>query len=215
MPTSTHISRFIAARFQLDLLKSTMLLIARTDSEAGKLISSTVDMADHEFIKGATTPTSKSLAQVLQEAEAVGKSGKEIDQIEAAWMAGHELVTFNEGVLQSSWLEVVSYELSAAVRRAIDASSISDKKAAYEGYLKAVSGKSNSEARIVAQDILGGPVFWDWDCRSRRPSIKCIALILDFLDLKCLGHERVITTALLVSRFVFLLLLQMVLGDYI
>lgn len=79
-----------------------MLLIARTDSEAGKLISSTVDMADHEFVKGVTTQASKSLAQVLQEAEAVGKSGKEIDRIEAAWMASHELVTFNEGVSQSS-----------------------------------------------------------------------------------------------------------------
>ena len=99
VPTSTHISRFIAARFQLDLLKSTMLLIARTDSEAGKLISSTVDMSDHEFIKGTTTPASKSLAQVLQEAEAVGKSAKEIDQLEVAWMASHELVTFNEGGL--------------------------------------------------------------------------------------------------------------------
>ena len=78
-----------------------MLLIARTDSEAGKLISSTVDMADHEFIKGVTTPASKSLAQTLQEAEATGKSGKEIDQIEAAWTASHELITFNEGVLGS------------------------------------------------------------------------------------------------------------------
>ena len=100
VPTSTHISRFIAARFQLDLLKSTMLLIARTDSEAGKLISSTVDMTDHEFIKGTTTPASKSLAQVLQEAEAVGKSAKEINNLEAAWMASHELITFNEGELR-------------------------------------------------------------------------------------------------------------------
>ena len=79
-----------------------MLLIARTDSEAGKLISSTVDLADHEFIRGVTTPAPKSLAQVLQEAEAAGKSGKEIDQTEAAWMASHELVTFNEGTSQAS-----------------------------------------------------------------------------------------------------------------
>ena len=79
-----------------------MLLIARTDSEAGKLISSTVDMSDHEFIKGVTTPASKSLAQVLQEAEATGKSGKEINLIEAAWVASHELVTFNEGKLHFS-----------------------------------------------------------------------------------------------------------------
>jgi len=52
---------------------------------------------------------------------------------------------------------------SEAVKRAIDASDISNNMAAYEGYLRAVSGKSNSEARLVAQDILGEPVFWDWD----------------------------------------------------
>jgi len=89
-----------------------MLLIARTDSEAGKLISSTVDMNDHEFIKGVTMPALKSLAQVLQEAEAAGKSGKEIDQIEAAWVASHELVTFNEGELQLLSTNVVSHESS-------------------------------------------------------------------------------------------------------
>ena len=32
VPASAHASRLIAARFQLDLLKSTMLLIARTDA---------------------------------------------------------------------------------------------------------------------------------------------------------------------------------------
>ncbi|KAK1233279.1 mitochondrial 2-methylisocitrate lyase [Marasmius sp. AFHP31] len=37
-----------------DLLESTMLIIARTDAESGKLISSTVDVADHELIKGTT-----------------------------------------------------------------------------------------------------------------------------------------------------------------
>jgi isocitrate lyase len=97
VPTSTHISRFIAARFQLDMLKSTMLLIARTDSEAGKLISSTVDVADHEFIVGTTTPDTKSLAQAVDEAEAAGKSSREIDEVEVNWTASHEMCTFNQG----------------------------------------------------------------------------------------------------------------------
>jgi hypothetical protein len=112
-------------------------------------------------------------------------------------------------------LGVASHQLSAAVRRAIDASSISDKKAAYEGYIKAASGRSNSEARIVAQDIIGEPVFWDWDRMFRWPGTNFIDLILGFLDVKCLGHERVITTAQLASRFVSPPLLQMVFGDYI
>lgn len=51
MPASTHASRLIAARFQLDMMYNPMLLIARTDAESGKLISSTVDILDHEFIK--------------------------------------------------------------------------------------------------------------------------------------------------------------------
>lgn len=52
VPTSTHTSRLLASRFQLDLLLNHMLLIARTDAESARLISSTVDVADHEFILG-------------------------------------------------------------------------------------------------------------------------------------------------------------------
>ena len=50
-----------------------------------------------------------------------------------------------------------------AVARAIEASSISDKTAALDRYSTLVSGKSNSEARDVARDILGESVTWNWD----------------------------------------------------
>jgi len=99
VPTSTHISRLIAARFQLDLMKSTMLLIARTDSECGKLISSNVDVSDHEFIVGTTTKSPTPLAQVLAEAEAKGATGAEVDSLEKKWLKEHELCTFNEGMI--------------------------------------------------------------------------------------------------------------------
>lgn len=68
----------------------------------------------------------------------------------------------------------------AAVKRAVDVSSIPDKTTAYEGYLKAVSGKSNSEARIVAHDILGQPVFWDWDreCVIYHQTSSFLSLVL-------------------------------------
>jgi len=97
VPTSTHISRLIASRFQTDLMKSTMLLIARTDSESAKLISSTVDAADHEFILGVTKTDSQPLAQAIAEAEAAGATGAEIDRLEAKWMEEHPLCTFNQG----------------------------------------------------------------------------------------------------------------------
>jgi isocitrate lyase len=74
-----------------------MLLIARTDSESAKLIASTADVGDHEYVLGTTTKGSKSLAQVLSEAEAEGASGPEIDRLEMEWTATHEMCTFNQG----------------------------------------------------------------------------------------------------------------------
>ena len=74
-----------------------MLLIARTDSESGKLISSNVDIADHEFIVGTTTQGTKSLAEVLSDAEAKGATSAEVDQLEKEWTQNHTMCTFNQG----------------------------------------------------------------------------------------------------------------------
>ncbi|KAH8099737.1 isocitrate lyase [Cristinia sonorae] len=150
VPASQHVSRLIATRFQLDLLKSTMVVIARTDAESAKLISSTVDVLDHEFIKGVTTP-GKPLAETIAEAESQGKTGTEIDQIEKEWLEAHPMCTFNQ-----------------AVKQAIDKSDIGDKATAYKEYLAAVEGKSNSDARDAARDIIGQPVFWNWDLPKTR-----------------------------------------------
>jgi len=76
-----------------------MLLIARTDSESGKLISSNVDISDHEFIVGTTTKSPTPLAQVLAEAEAKGATGAELDSLEKKWSKMHEMCTFNEGMV--------------------------------------------------------------------------------------------------------------------
>ena len=73
-----------------------MLLIARTDAESARLISSTVDVLDHEFIKGVSAPD-RALAEVIAKAEAEGRSGAEIDKIESEWLARNPLGTFNQG----------------------------------------------------------------------------------------------------------------------
>ncbi|KAF5384915.1 hypothetical protein D9615_001129 [Tricholomella constricta] len=151
VPTSTHISRLISARFQTDILKSTMHLIARTDSESGKLISSNVDVADHEHILGTTKRGTDSLAQILSDAEARGATGAEVDQLEKDWTASHEMMTFDQ-----------------AVQKAVEKSSIGNKEEAYKSYLTAVAGKSNNQARAIAADILGEPVFWDCDLPRTR-----------------------------------------------
>ncbi|KIX06746.1 isocitrate lyase [Rhinocladiella mackenziei CBS 650.93] len=97
VPVGDHINRLVAARFQWDMMGCENLVIARTDSESGKLLSSAVDVRDHEYILGVTEETDP-LAEVLQEMELNGASGPEIDQFESAWVKKHKLVTFDEAV---------------------------------------------------------------------------------------------------------------------
>ena len=49
------------------------------------------------------------------------------------------------------------------MEQAIRTSSIPHKEQALEAYRAAARGKSNSEARDIAKDILGESIFWDWD----------------------------------------------------
>ncbi|KAL9624716.1 MAG: hypothetical protein Q9160_001070 [Pyrenula sp. 1 TL-2023] len=95
VPVGEHINRLVAARFQWDLMGTENLLIARTDSESGKLLSSAVDVRDHEFILGVTEDV-EPLAETLQAMEQAGAPGSVIDQFEAEWVKNHKLVTFDE-----------------------------------------------------------------------------------------------------------------------
>ena len=93
-----HINRLVATRFQWDMMGCENLVIARTDSESGKLLSSAIDARDHEFILGLTEE-SEPLAETLQMMEMEGAAGAEIDAYEAKWTKEHKLVTFDEGTL--------------------------------------------------------------------------------------------------------------------
>ena len=112
VPPSTHVSRLVATRFALDMLECPMLVIARTDAESGRLLSSSVDAGDHpyvmlfrhvffrprviyvikRFILGTTTP-----GQPLAEALASAVSAADAARIEREWDATHPLTTFDEG----------------------------------------------------------------------------------------------------------------------
>ena len=72
------------------------LVIARTDSESGKLISSAIDVRDHEFILGITEEV-EPLAETLQAMEREGAAPSEINAYELDWVKKHKLVTFDEG----------------------------------------------------------------------------------------------------------------------
>lgn len=113
VPPSTHVSRLVATRFALDMLECPMLVIARTDAESGRLLSSSVDAGDHpyvmiflhvfgpsvigdlrvnRFILGTTIP-----GQPLAEALAGAANATDAARIEQEWDATHPLMTFDEG----------------------------------------------------------------------------------------------------------------------
>ena len=96
VPVGEHINRLVATRFQWDLMGCENLIIARTDSESGKLLSSAIDVRDHEYILGVTEEA-EPLAETLQLMELKGATGATIDKFEADWVKSHKLVTFDEG----------------------------------------------------------------------------------------------------------------------
>ena len=144
--TGEHVNRLITTRFAWDILGSSNLLIARTDSESANLISTNIDVRDHEFIKGAyNLPAgTKSLSETLAEKEAEGVHGAELDKVERDWMDGVTLVTFNEAV---------------ANHNASNPSRLEEYDRRVDG------GVSIGEARRIAQEIFGdeGVPAWDWD----------------------------------------------------
>lgn len=144
--TGEHINRLITTRFAWDVLGSSNLLIARTDSESAKLISTNIDVRDHEFIKGAYNlpPGTKSLSETLAEKEAQGVHGSELDKVEREWMDNAMIVTFNEAV---------------ANHNASNPSRLEEYDRRVEG------GVSNADARRIALEVFGeeGVPQWDWD----------------------------------------------------
>lgn len=108
VPVGEHINRLVATRFQWDMMGVENLVIARTDSESGKLLSSAIDVRDHEFILGVTEP-GEPLAETLQAMEREGAAAAEIDAYELDWVKRHKLVTFDEGMfLLYVWLTLTN-----------------------------------------------------------------------------------------------------------
>ncbi|MEM1133121.1 MAG: isocitrate lyase [Pseudomonadota bacterium] len=56
IPTQAHIRNLNAARMAADVCGVPTVIVARTDAESAKLITSDVDERDHEFLTGERTP---------------------------------------------------------------------------------------------------------------------------------------------------------------
>ncbi len=148
VPVGEHINRLVTARFQWDLMGTENLVIARTDSESGKLLSSAIDVRDHEYILGVTED-SEPLAETLQAMELKGASGADIDSFEAEWVKKHKLVTLDEAVenqLKSEGTEASEYKSKVAADR----------------------NMSLSKRRGLANRYLKSPVRWSCDVPRTR-----------------------------------------------
>lgn len=151
VPVGEHINRLVAARFQWDLMGCENLVIARTDSESGKLLSSAIDVRDHEFILGVSEDV-EPLAETLQAMELEGATGEEIDSYEAKWVKEHRLMTFDEAAVAQ-----MKYE--------------GTDQAHIDTYITAVTQDHNlplSRRRTLASRFTKDPVVFSWDIPRTR-----------------------------------------------
>ncbi|KAF5005768.1 hypothetical protein FDECE_7810 [Fusarium decemcellulare] len=152
VPIGEHINRLTAARFQWDVMGCENLIIARTDSESGKLLSSAIDVRDHEFILGVADPSIEPLAETIQAMEAEGAVGAEIDAFEAQWVKSTKLVSFDEAAVAHMQKEGVS-------------------QAQIDEYLAQTAKDRDmgiSRRRHLANKYTKEPVYFNWDVPRTR-----------------------------------------------
>ncbi|KAI1500029.1 isocitrate lyase [Biscogniauxia marginata] len=152
VPMGEHINRLNAARFQWDVMGTENLVIARTDSESGKLLSSAIDVRDHEFILGVAEEGIAPLAETLQEMEASGAPGSEIDAFEAAWVKKTQLMTFDEAAVEQMKAQGVSR----------------DKIDSYLQTVEADGTMGISKRQRLANGLVSKPIYFDWDVPRTR-----------------------------------------------
>lgn len=151
VPISEHVNRLVAIRAQADIMGTDLLAVARTDSEAATLITSTIDPRDHRFILGVTNPALQPLNDLMVAAEQAGKTGQQLQAIEDQWMAQAGLKLFDD-----------------TVEDMINAGVHVNKANMIKEYRSMVRGKSNSESRAIAKGLTGVDMHWDWDSPRTR-----------------------------------------------
>ncbi|CZR68807.1 probable Isocitrate lyase [Phialocephala subalpina] len=150
VPIQEHINRLVACRAQADIMGTEMVLVARTDSEAATLLTSTIDGRDHPFILGSTNKELQPLVDVLSVAEITLKMA-DLAGLEGEWIKEARLSTFSDAVVA-----------------AIATGERAQKESAIEAYLKDAEGKSNSQCRALAKGFLGHDIYFDWDAPRTR-----------------------------------------------
>ncbi|XP_009342247.2 isocitrate lyase-like [Pyrus x bretschneideri] len=155
---SEHINRLVAARLQFDVMGTETVLVARTDAVAATLIQTNVDTRDHQFILGASNPNlrGKSLATLLAEAMAAGKTGAELQAVEDNWTSMAQLKTFSECVTDA--IKAMNLGKHEKRRRLSE----------WMSYSSPEKCLSNEQACEITEKLGLKNLFWDWDLPRTR-----------------------------------------------
>lgn len=155
VPISEHINRLIAMRLQCDIMGTTNLVIARTDSEAATLITTNVDPRDQAFILGSTDPSLPPLVEVMIQAEMEGKSGPKLQQIEDEWTKRANL---------SLYPDVLA---SAMAKQGLSKSKTEEFLSKVRQTLSPYGSHSASLALAKSLGLKEAP-YWSWDTPRTR-----------------------------------------------
>nr|POF01201.1 isocitrate lyase [Quercus suber] len=151
VPVSEHINRLVAIRAQADIMGSDLLAVARTDSEAATLITSTIDPRDHHYVLGATNPALQPLNDLMLAAEQSGKQGAELQAIEDKWTASAGLKLYHQAVADT-----------------INAGVHVNKAELISQFNKLSKGKSHAEAAAIAKGLTGVDIYFNWEAPRTR-----------------------------------------------
>ncbi|KAF6137456.1 hypothetical protein GIB67_009932 [Kingdonia uniflora] len=155
---SEHINRLVAARLQFDVMGTETVLVARTDAVGATLIQTNVDSRDHQFILGASNPhlKGKSLATLLADAMAAGKTGAELQALEDNWISMAQLKTFSQCFIDAiNKMNINDLEKNKRLNEWTHHSS-------YDKCLSVEQG------REIAEKLGLNNLFWDWDLPRTR-----------------------------------------------
>ncbi|CCF60702.1 hypothetical protein KAFR_0L00940 [Kazachstania africana CBS 2517] len=161
IPVQEHINRLITIRMCADVMNSELIIVARTDSEAATLISSTVDVRDHYFIIGATNPEMKNkptLVETLHHAILSGMKGKQVEEIEKKWCEKANLKLFHE-----AFEDEVNCNPDIKNKRDI-IKTFNSKVGPY-------TGTSLRLAQKLVKELIGYELYFDWDSPRAREGL--------------------------------------------
>lgn len=161
IPVQEHINRLVTIRMCADVMNSELIIVARTDSEAATLISSTIDTRDHYFIVGATNPNlEESLAEAFNKAIINGATTEQLQTIEKEWNGKAGLKLFHEAFAD----EVKNDPML----------SVNEKRSLIEQFdskIGPLTETSHHDASKLAQKLIGRKIYFNWDLPRVREGL--------------------------------------------